>query len=73
MPCNVLVSQTSCHPHIYAGLPVRFNQSEVRVLENAGTVDVYVEVIPGNITNIDSADLNVTEDPNNGGCLQPGQ
>ena len=52
---------------------MRFNQSEVRVTEDTGMVTVYVEIIPGDITNIDTADLNVTEDPHNGGCLQPGQ
>ena len=52
---------------------MRFNQSEVRVAENAGMVNVYVEVIPGEINNLEAADLRVAEDPNNGGCLAPSQ
>ena len=55
-----------------AGLPVRFNQSEVRVAEGAGTVDIVVE-LTGNINNLNSADLQLVEDPNESGCLEPGQ
>ena len=55
-----------------AGLPVRFNQSELRVAKGDGTVDIVVE-LTGNIHNLNSADLRVVEDPNESGCLEPGQ
>ena len=40
--------------------------------EGAGTVDIVVELI-GNIHNLNSADLRLVEDPNESGCLEPGQ
>ena len=76
VPRNVLVSQNSSPLSMlckYAGLPVRFNQTEVRVREDAGMVDIFVEVVPGRIHNLAAADLRVVEDSNNGGCLEAGQ
>ena len=55
-----------------AGLPVKFNQREIRVAEGAGTVDIVVE-LTGNIHNLNSADLQLVEDPNESGCLVTGQ
>ena len=52
---------------------MRFNQTEVRVREDAGMVDIFVEVVPGRIHTLDAADLRVVEDSNNGGCLEAGQ
>ena len=59
--------------HECVGLPVRFTQTEVRVSEAEQTVQVVVEAITGDAFNINSADLRLVEDPNESGCLQPGQ
>ena len=56
-----------------AGLPVRFTQTEVRLLEAEQTVQVVVEAITGDAFVINTADLRLVEDPNKSGCLQPGQ
>ena len=40
--------------------------------EGAGTVDIVVE-LTGNIHNLNSADLQLVEDPNESGCLETGQ
>ena len=52
---------------------MRFTQTEVRVSEAEQTVQIVVEAITGNAFNINSADLTLEEDPNESGCLQPGQ
>ena len=52
---------------------MRFTQTEVRVSEAEQTVQVVVEAITGDAFNINSADLMLVEDPNESGCLQPGQ
>ena len=51
---------------------MRFNQSEIRVTEGAGTVQIVVEVIPEDVHNLNSADLKMVEDRNKGSCLEPG-
>ena len=56
-----------------AGLPVRFTQTEVRVPETDQMAQVVVEAITGDAFIINSADLRLVEDPNESGCLQPGQ
>ena len=58
---------------VCAGLPVRFTQTEVRVPEAEQTVQVVVEAITGDAFIIISADLRLVEDPNESGCLEPGQ
>ena len=58
---------------VCAGLPVRFTQTEVRVSEVEQTVQVVVEAITGDAFIINSADLRLVEDPNESGCLEPGQ
>ena len=58
---------------VCAGLPVRFAETEVRVLEADQTVQVVVEAITGDAFIINSADLRLVEDPSESGCLQPGQ
>ena len=58
---------------VCAGLPVRFTQTEVRVSEVEQTVQIVVEAITGDAFIINSADLRLAEDPNESGCLEPGQ
>ena len=58
---------------VCAGLPVRFAETEVRVSEAEQTVQIVVEAITGDAFVINSADLRLVEDPNDSGCLQPGQ
>ena len=66
----VFLSMLYC---VCAGLPVRFTQTEVRVSEAEQTVQVVVEAITGDAFVINSADLRLVEDPNESGCLEPGQ
>ena len=59
-----------------ADLPVRFAESEVTTTENAGNVPISIEInngMTGGISNLNSADLMLYEDPNESGCLKPGQ
>ena len=58
---------------VCAGLPVRFTQTEVRVSEADQRVQIVVEAITGDAFVINTADLRLVEDPNDSGCLQPGQ
>lgn len=59
-----------------ADLPVRFAEREVTVTESAGNVPIDIELnrgMHGGISNLNSADLMLFEDPNESGCLQSGQ
>ena len=56
-----------------AGLPVRFAETEVCVSETEQMVQIVVEAITGDAFIINSATLRLVEDPNESGCLEPGQ
>ena len=58
---------------VCAGLPLRFAETEVRVPETEQMVQIVVEAITGDAFIINSATLRLVEDPNESGCLEPGQ
>ena len=52
---------------------MRFAETDGRVSETEQTVQIVVEAITGDAFIINSADLRLVEDPNESGCLEPGQ